>query len=76
MKKGEAETAMPHLAEKWAKEAGEPWPPDSKYHYSFTSFWSWLENNHRPYTQFRAVPNVRYVAEMWFDKICKQAWRN
>jgi|KBSSwiS6_1023812.scaffolds.fasta_scaffold203465_2 hypothetical protein len=76
MKKSEAEAAMPTLCDMWAKEAAEPWPPDSKHHYSFTSFWSWLENNHRAYTQFRAVPNARYVAEMWFDKITRQTWRN
>ena len=35
-----------------------------------------LQNNHHPYTQFRAVPNARYVTEMWFDKITKQTWRN
>lgn len=76
MKKGEAETATPHFCERWAKETKLPWPPDSQHHYSFTSFWSWVENNHRPYTQFRAVPNARYVMEMWFDKIMKQTWRN
>jgi hypothetical protein len=47
-----------------------------QYHYSFIQLWSWLENRHHPYTQFRAVPNARYVAEIWFDKIMKQAWRN
>ena len=76
MKKAEAETAMPHLCEKWAKEMEQLWPPDSRYHYSFMSFWSWVESNHRSYTQFRAVPNARYVMEMWFDRIMKQAWRN
>lgn len=76
MKKGEAEDMMPHFIDKWAKETGEPWPPDGKYHYLFSSFWTWLENSHRPYTQFRAVPNARYVAEMWFDDYVKQAWRN
>jgi hypothetical protein len=76
MKKGEAETAMPTLCDKWAKEEKQPWPPNGKYHYSFSQFWSWLENHHHPYTQFRAVPDARYVAEMWFDRITKQAWRN
>jgi hypothetical protein len=76
VKKAEAESMMPHLIEKWATEASEPWPPDGKYHYSFSTFWSWLESNHRHYTQFRAVPDARYVAEIWFDRIMKQAWRN
>jgi hypothetical protein len=76
MKKVEAETAMPHLCEKWAKETKQLWPPDSQHHYSFISFWSWVESNHPSYTQFRAVPNARYVMEMWFDRIMKQAWRN
>jgi len=53
MKKGEAETAMPTLCDKWAKEEKQPWPPNGKYHYSFSQFWSWLENHHHPYTQFR-----------------------
>ena len=53
MKKGEAEAAMPHLCEKWAKEADQPWPPDSIHHYSFIAFWSWLQNCRWPYTQFR-----------------------
>jgi hypothetical protein len=44
MKKGEAEAAMPTLCDKWAKEQIQPWPPDGKYHYSFSQFWSWLEN--------------------------------
>jgi hypothetical protein len=51
-------------------------PPDGKYHYSFSGFWNWLQNNHPSYTNFRAVPNARYVMEMWFDDIMKQAWRN
>lgn len=72
----EAKLAMPHLVTKWAEETGEPWPADGSYHYSFGTFWTWLQNNHRLYTQFRAVPNARYVAEMWFDKITKQLWRN
>jgi hypothetical protein len=76
MKKGEAEAAMPTLCKMWAIEAKHPWPPDGKHHYSFSSFWSWLEDCHRPYTQFRAVPDARYVAEIWFDKIMRQAWRN
>ena len=76
MKKGEAEAAMPHLCEKWAKRTKQPWPPDTQYHYSFISFWSWLENHHWSYTQFRAVREARYVMEVWFDKITKQAWRN
>lgn len=76
MKKAEAEAAMPELCDKWAKAAGEPWPPDGKYHYSFSAFWTWLGNNYSPYTQFRAVPDARYVAEMWFDRITKQAGRN
>jgi hypothetical protein len=76
VKKTEAQAAMPVLCEKWAKETGEPWPPDGKHHYSFSTFWSWLENNHRPYSQFKAEPDARYVADMWFEKITKQAWRN
>jgi hypothetical protein len=76
MKKGEAETAMPTLIDKWADADKQPWPPDGQYHYSFGTFWTWLQNNHYSYTQFRAVPNARYVTEMWFDKITKQAWRN
>lgn len=77
MKKGEAEAAMHPLVEKWATEAKQPWPPpDGRYHHSFSTFWTWLQNNHHPYTQFRAVPNAQYVAEMWFDKLTKQTWRN
>jgi hypothetical protein len=76
MKKGEAEAAMPTLCQKWATETKEPWPPDSQYHYSFGTFWTWLQSNHHPYTQFRAEPTARYVAEMWFDKITRQVWRN
>jgi hypothetical protein len=76
MKKNEAETAMPTLIDKWVDEAKQPWPPDGHYQYSFGNFWTWLQNNHYSYTQFRAVPNARYVTEMWFDKITKQAWRN
>jgi hypothetical protein len=76
VKKGEAEAAMSQLCEKWARETGHPWPPDSQYHFSFASFWSWIDANHRPYTQFRAVPNARYVMEQWFDGIMKQTWRN
>jgi hypothetical protein len=44
MKKGEVEAAMTTLCDKWAKEEKQPWPPDGKYHYSFSQFWSWLEN--------------------------------
>ena len=54
----------------------QPMPPDGQYHYSFSSFWAWVENNYSSYTQFRAVPNAQYVAEMWFDREMKQAWRN
>jgi hypothetical protein len=76
MKKGEAETAMPTLIDKWADQAKQPWPPDGQHHYSFGTFWTWLGSHHYSYTQFRAVPNARYVTEMWFDKITKQTWRN
>jgi hypothetical protein len=76
VKKGEAEKAMPHLLDKWVAQAKEPWPPDGLHHYSFGTFWTWLQNDHYSYTQFRAVPNARYVAEMWFDKLTKQTWRN
>lgn len=76
MKKSEAQQAFPTLCDKWVEQTNQPWPPDGKQFYSFGSFWSWLENNYHPYTQFRAVPNARYVMEMWFDKYTKQAWRN
>jgi hypothetical protein len=48
----------------------QPWPPDGKYH------WTWLENHHRPYTQFRAVSDARYAVEIWFDRIVRQACPN
>jgi hypothetical protein len=76
MKKSEAEAALPELIDRWAKATNQPMPPDGKFHYSFGGFWSWVGDNHHLYTQFRAVPNARYVMEMWFDKYMKQAWRN
>lgn len=76
MKKAEAEAAMDTLISKWAEATNQPMPPDGEYHYSFSSFWTWVENNHWSYTQFRAIPNARYVAEMWFDDRMRQAWRN
>lgn len=76
MKKGEAEKMIPHVLDNWIAETNAPWPPDGLHRYSFGSFWTWLQNNHYSYTQFRAVPNARYVAEMWFDKLTKQTWRN
>jgi hypothetical protein len=76
MKKAEAEKAMSTLISKWAKEVGQPMPPDGEYHCSFSGFWTWLQNNHPSYTQFRAVPNARCVTEMWFDDEMRQAWRN
>ncbi|MGY2848551.1 hypothetical protein ACVIWU_001571 [Bradyrhizobium sp. USDA 4509] len=73
MKKGDAQTAMLALIGKWAQEVGEPWPPDGRQHYGFGSFWTWLQNGlHYSYTQFRAVPDARYVAEMWLDKVTRQ----
>jgi hypothetical protein len=74
--KSKAEQAMPTLCEKWATETAQPWPPDSEYNYSFVSFWTWLVANYRQYSDFRAEPNARYVAEMWFEKITRQVWRN
>lgn len=76
MEKAEAEQATPAFIDKWVQATDQPMPPDGKYHYSFSSYWMWVENNYHTYTQFRAVPNARYVAEMWFDRIMKQAWRN
>ncbi|KGT73437.1 hypothetical protein MA20_44335 [Bradyrhizobium japonicum] len=76
MKKGEAEAAISHLVDKWVEQAKEPWPPDGLHHYSFGTFWTWLQDNYHQYTKFRAVPNARYVAEMWFDRLTKQTWRN
>jgi hypothetical protein len=76
MKKGEAEAAWPTLIDKWVEETKQPWPPNSQFHYSYGSFWSWLEKSYWSYTQFRAVPNARYVGEMWFDKITRQQWHN
>jgi hypothetical protein len=75
MKKDEAEQAMPTLVDAWIREAGEPADPDGKHHYSFVQFWMWLERNHSAYTRFRASPNAKYVAEMWFDEITRQTWR-
>jgi hypothetical protein len=76
MKKAEAEQAVSALIDKWAEATGQPMPPDGQFHYSFTSFWNWVQANHFSYTQFRAVPSARYVMEMWFDKEMRQSWRN
>jgi hypothetical protein len=76
MKKAEAQQAISALVEAWAKATGQPMPPDGKYHYSFSGFFNWVQNNYPSYTDFRAVPNARYVMEMWFDDEMKQAWRN
>jgi hypothetical protein len=76
MKQAEAKQALSTLIDKWAEATDQPMPPDGQHHYSFLQFWSWVENNHRPYTHFRAVPSAQYVMEMWFDREMKQAWRN
>jgi hypothetical protein len=76
MKKTEAQQALDPLIYKWANATNQPMPPDGTHHYSFSQFWTWLENNHWPYTQFRAVPNARYVMEMCFDRRMRQAWRD
>ena len=76
MKQAEVKQALPELIDRWAEATNQPMPPDGEYHYSFPAFWSWLESNHRLYTDFRAVPDARYVMEMWFDDHMKQAWRN
>ncbi len=77
MKKAEVEHALDPLIYKWADTTNRPLPPDGAYHYySFSGFWKWLENNHRPYTEFCAVPNARFVMEMWFDRRMRQTWRN
>lgn len=75
MKKSEAEAAMPALIDKWRKATSQP-DSDGKNYLSFGDFWTWLQNNHHQYTQFRAKPNARYVTEMWFDDETKQTWRN
>ena len=76
MKKAEAEQAMDTLIFKWAEATSQPMRPDGKYHYSFLSFYNWVRDNHRSYTEFRADPNARDVMEMWFDDRMRQAWRN
>ncbi len=76
MKKAEVEHAVDTLIYKWADTTNQPLPPDGARHYSFSDFWKGLENNHRPYTEFRPVPNARCVMEMWFDRRIRQAWRN
>lgn len=76
MKKADAERAMATLISEWAKTTNQSMPPDGQYYYSFSGFYNWVQSNHPSYTQFRAVPNARYVMEMWFDDEMKQAWRN
>jgi hypothetical protein len=74
MKKDEAETAIRHLVHEWAKARGFIIAPDN--HASWSDFKSWLADNHYSrYIDFRATPSADYVAEMWFDDVCKQNWR-
>lgn len=56
MKKGEAQAAMANLVEKWASEANEPWPPDSRHYYGFGSFWTWLQNTIMRIRNFAPCP--------------------
>jgi hypothetical protein len=68
MTRGEVRRAMPALIDKWAAATRRPMPPDPRCHYSFSTFYSWIEQNHSSYTRFRAMPNARSAMEMWFNE--------
>jgi hypothetical protein len=73
MNRTEAEKALPTLIDAWAKETNQPMPPNGQHHYSFASFYGWLQEHYPSYTIFKALPDPRYMMEMWFDRIMKQA---
>lgn len=73
MKKTECETAVRHLASKWANMQKQP----EGWHPAFEDFVHWLnENGYGHYLNFPSVVPAREVAEQWFDQELKQAWRN
>ncbi len=75
MKKGEAESMMPHLVEKWVTQTNEPWPPDwriiaARYVLVVAA------KQPSPLHAISGCAGCRYVSEVWFDKIARQTWRN
>ncbi len=72
MKKDEAETAIRHLAHKWAEATGVQ--PGAGKLRSFGAFRSWLDDKgYGHYLDFRSVRGASADAETWFDQELGQA---
>lgn len=73
MKKAEAERTIRHLCHQWRCKDGLSDVPTDQL--SFSSFLSWVEQNHPSCLDFRTPTSVSYDVEMWFDDEFDQNWR-
>jgi hypothetical protein len=74
MTNDEAERVIRYLIHEWAKLRGVK--PAQAEQPSFSDFYSWLQQEHPAYPEFRSSTSVRDDVERWFDGELKQNWRN
>jgi len=74
MKKAEAEAGIRHLCHVWAELRGVEISPHAQP--SFSDFYSWVNEHHHLYLDFRSTTSCRHEVERWFDAEMKQTWRN
>lgn len=74
MKKDEAEHGIRAMCRDWAQAKGLRAQRDEQP--SFSEFYSWVQDNHPSYLDFRDSIGVRETVERWFDDEFRQSWRN
>ena len=75
MKKTEAEPAIRHLVQEWAKATG--FDGTSGKQPSFSNFKSWLSEKHYAhYLSLQSEHGPAMDTKQWFDEELKQIWRN
>jgi hypothetical protein len=72
--KAESEPIVRRLCHDWRKVSNLDNEPAEKL--SFSSFYYWLQSNHRYYTEFRSVRGPRGDIEDWFIEEFGLRWRD
>jgi hypothetical protein len=75
MKKDEAETQIRYLCHEWARHKN--YSTDGSVDPSFSEFQNWVrDQGYGSVFDFRARGGPIYYANLWFDDVFKQTWKN
>lgn len=74
MKKDEAEAAIRHLCQEFARLRGIPM--DGSGDPSFGDFYRWVRDNYPSYLKFRSRLSPRDEVERWWANEFRQGWRD